>query len=238
MSIKSKAIAALAAVTLLGSVIAAGATAASAATPSCGDHCPDVFTAKFGQHGTPGFVLDVFRRGARVGQPVILFAASASDPAEDWKITTQATVHDFYTAGLVSSAVNLHYGVDPAVEIEYASYGVDSGLCAGTSWIAGNGTLVSLQPCGVSARTVWIIDAADASGATEGSSGVTLAATGFVPVVAGSDTNFSTPFVLTYPANGYPTDRPRPQLQTAPLLRSAGGQVPAVQLWGYDDGAL
>ena len=236
MSIK-KLFAVLAAAGLLAGGVALAGTA-RAATPSCGAHCPDVFTVKFGQHGAPGFVLDVFRRGARAGQPVILFAASGSDPAEDWKITTQATVYDFYAAGLVSSAVNLHYHSDPAVEIEYAPYGVDSGLCAGMSWIAGNGTGVSLQPCGVSARTVWIIDAADASGATEGSSGVTLAATGFVPVIAGSDTNFSTPYVLTYPANGYPTDKPRPQLMTAPLLRSAGGQVPAVQMWGYDDGAL
>ena len=30
-------------------------------------------------------------------------------------------------------------------------------------------------------------------------------------VITGSDTNFSHPFVLTYPSNGYPTDIPRPQ---------------------------
>ena len=33
-----------------------------------------------------------------------------------------------------------------------------------------------------------------------------------MPLINGSDTNFSHPFVLTYPKNGYPTDKPRPQL--------------------------
>ena len=35
---------------------------------------------------------------------------------------------------------------------------------------------------------------------------------GFFPLINGSDTNFSQPFVLTYPAAGFPTDTPRPQL--------------------------
>ena len=28
----------------------------------------------------------------------------------------------------------------------------------------------------------------------------------YVPVINGSDTNFSHPFVMTYPQNGHPTD--------------------------------
>ena len=37
------------------------------------------------------------------------------------------------------------------------------------------------------------------------------------PVINGSDTNFSHPFVLTYPGNGNPVDKPRPQLMVQNL---------------------
>jgi hypothetical protein len=35
---------------------------------------------------------------------------------------------------------------------------------------------------------------------------------GYIPAINGSDTNFSQPFVLTYPNDSVPTDKPRPQL--------------------------
>ena len=53
------------------------------------------------------------------------------------------------------------------------------------------------------AKTVWILDPND-SPATFNHD--------YVPLINGSDTNFSHPFVLTYPKNGYPTDKPRPQV--------------------------
>ena len=62
---------------------------------------------------------------------------------------------------------------------------------------------VTLQPCGVSAKTVWIVDTNDSTATLR---------RGYVPLINGSDTNFSHPFVLTYPGNGFPTDKPRPQL--------------------------
>ena len=64
---------------------------------------------------------------------------------------------------------------------------------------------VTLQPCGVSSKTVWILDTYDQySFSTAFKNGV--------PLINGSDTNFSQPFVLSYPNNGFPTDKPRPQL--------------------------
>ena len=94
-------------------------------------------------------MLDVLRQGANLGQPVILFRTSNSDPAEDFTVSFQGTTSDFFAAGLVSSAVALHYGCnganggpfvtcaagvdDPAFEAEYAPYGVDSGLCVGVA---------------------------------------------------------------------------------------------------------
>jgi len=221
MSIKSKVIAATAALTLVGGVGAMTAVSASAATPSCGHFCLDLFSREFGTHSHPNYVQDVLRQGANVGQPVILFRTSNSDPAEDFTVSFQGSTSDFFAAGLVSSAVALHYGCtvgpfvtcangvdDPAFETEYAPYGVDSGLCVGVARTAFQNESVTLQPCGVSSRTVWIVDTND--------SPVTINS-GYVPLINGSDTNFSHPFVLTYPKNGFPTDRPRPQLMVQNL---------------------
>jgi hypothetical protein len=254
MSIKSKVFAATAALTLVGGVGAVGAlsaSSASAATPSCGHSCVDIFSRDFGTHSTPNFVVDVLRQGEKVGQPIILFRTSNSDPAEDFSPSFQGLTSDFFAAGMVSAAVALHYGCvagvpdagstcsagvnDPAFEIEYAPYGVDSGLCMGLASTAVYEGKVTLAPCGVSAKTVWIVDTND--------SPATIAH-GYVPLINGSDTNFSHPFVLSYPTNGYPTDMPRVQLEVTNLTGfqsgrgTAIGSVDSNQLWGADYGVL
>jgi hypothetical protein len=242
MSIKSKVLAGAATLALIGGVGTAGALSASAATPSCGRNCIDIFSRAFGTHRTPGFVMDVLRQGAKVGQPIILFRTSNTDPAEDFVPSIQGTTSDFFAAGLVSAAVNLHYGGgavgfpdDPAIELEYAPFGVDSGLCTGVAATATAKEGVTLQPCGVSAKTVWILDIND--------SPVTLRG-GYVPLINGSDTNFSHPFVLTYPGNGFPTDKPRPQLFVNNLtgfshgIGTPIGSVNDTQLWGANFGVL
>ena len=68
---------------------------------------------------------------------------------------------------------------------------------------------------------------------------------GYVPLINGSDTNFSHPFVLTYPDNGFPTDMPRPQLIVTNLTGSSlaapatcSGHRELNQLWGADFGIL
>jgi hypothetical protein len=252
MSIKSKVLAAAATLTLVGGVGVAGAVtagSAAAATPSCGNSCINVFSQQFGTHRSPNFVVDVLRQGERVGQPIILFRTANFDPAEDWTVAFQGTVADFFAAGLVSAAVNLHYGGgaagfpnDPAFENEYAPFGVDSGLCLGVAATAFNDEGVTLQPCGVSSKTVWILDALDSFN--------TFVTGGYVPLINGSDTNFSHPFVLTYPNLSFPTDKPRPQLvvtnltgesNASPPLFIPGpilGTVNVDQLWGADFGIL
>jgi hypothetical protein len=253
MSMKSKAFAAAATLALVGGVSAVATISASAATPSCGRDCIDLFSREFGTHTTPGYVLDVLKQGAKVGQPIILFRTSNSDPAEDFTVSFQGSTSDFYAAGLVSSSVALHYGCipanhpggggnfpncangvdDPAFENEYAPYGVDSGLCVGVAATATQNEGVSLQPCGVSAKTVWILDLNDSPQTLRDD---------YVPLINGSDTNFSHPFVLTYPKNGFPTDTPRPQLFTQNLtgfshgFGSPIGSVQDNQLWGADFG--
>ncbi len=241
MSIKSKVAAAAAAVTLVGgfgAVAASTATSAGAATPSCGNTCINVFSKLFGTHRHPNFVMDVWRQAAKVGQPIILFRSSMSDPAEDWTISFSGTVDDFFAAGLVSAshAEPALLRPSPQFELEYSPYGVQSGLCAGTATTAIQGEGVSLQPCGVSSKTVWIVDTID----TSRSSSSCVA----TPLINGSDTNFSHPFVLTYPKNGYPTDIPRPQLTTRNLTGFSNGFGPIVgtvintQLWGADFGVI
>jgi hypothetical protein len=262
MSIRSKVLAAAATLTLVGGVGVAGALTAggaSAATPSCGHFCIDVFSHQFGTHRTPSYVVDVLRQGEKVGQPIILFRTANFDPAEDWALAFQGTTADFFAAGLVSSAVALHYGCiggvnfpdcfgfrhatvnDPAFEIEYAPFGVDSGLCMGVAATAFNHEGVTLQPCGVSSKTVWIADIFDSPDTLFNR---------YIPVINGSDTNFSRPFVLTYPNNSFPTDKPRPQLvvtnltgqsHTSPPFFIPGpelGTVNVNQLWGADFGIL
>jgi hypothetical protein len=248
MSIKSKVLATAATLTLVGGVGAAGALTAgtaSAATPSCGHSCINVFTNQFGTHRSPNFVVDVLRQGEKAGQPVILFRTANYDPAEDWTVAYQGTVADFYDANLVSSELALHYGDlhhdgfpnDPAFEDEYAPFGVDSGLCLGVASTAGPGEGVTLQPCGVSSRTVWILDTADSWGH--------FGHDEYLPLINGSDTNFSHPLVLTYPTNAFPTDMPRPQLTVTNLTGAAQGRggpelgtINSNQLWGADFGVL
>jgi len=261
MSIKSKVLAAAATLTLVGGAGAAGvlgAGTASAATPSCGGSCIDIFSHQFGTHHSPNYVVDVLRQGEKVGQPIVLFRTANFDPAEDWTVSFQGTVADFQAAGLVGAALALHYGCvvgdnfpdcygintpgfqinDPAFEIEYAPYGVDSGLCMGVPNASPTEEEhVSLQPCGVSAKTVWIADIFDSP---------STLFNGYIPLINGTDNNFSQPFVLSYPASGYPTNMPRPQLEIDNISGESHGFPPGPelgtvndnQLWGADFGVL
>ena len=235
MSFKSKMLAAAATLTLVGGaagVLASGP--ANAATPSCGHRCINLFSKKFSDVLTtkPGFVLDVFRQGAKVGQPIIMFQSSNADPAEDFTVSLQGTVNQFVTAQLASPALAIHYGNDLAWEFQYSPNGVDSGLCVGISALTpGANTPVSLQPCGVSARTVWVTDVQNIQRGG-------LFTFPFVPLINGADTNFSNPYVLTYPQNGNPNDKPRPQLVTQNLHTFSRGQVYDNQQWSAFFGVL
>jgi len=243
MSIKSKVLATAATLALVGGAGAMSTISASAATPSCGHFCVDIFSRDFGTHASPNFALDTLRQGEKVGQPQILFRTANFDPALDYTFSYQGLVSDFVTAGLIGPAVALHYGGagtapngkpfpdDAAFEVQYSPYGVDSGLCVGVAATAVAGEKVTLQPCGVSAKTVWIVDSQDSVGH------------GYVPLINGSDTNFSQPFVLTYPAAAYPTDMPRPELYVTNLTGEQGangqpifGTVNSNQLFGADFG--
>ena len=115
---------------------------------------------------------------------------------------------------------------------------MDSGLCLGVAATAFNDEGVTLQPCGVSAKTVWVLDTLDQSFTTAW-------AHGYIPLINGSNTNFSQPFVLTYPNQSFPTDKPRPQLVVTNLTGFSfhvgnlfGTGANSNQLWGATFGAL
>jgi hypothetical protein len=215
MSIKVKFFAAVAAVTIAGGLGAAAPTA-SAATPACGSSCINLFAGLYG----PAFVLDVLNQGENVGQPIILAPASNTNPGEDFKVSFQGTVLDFIQAGLISPGLS-GYNSNTVFEYEYAPFGVDTGLCVGVGATPANNTPVSLQPCGVSAKTTWIIVT------SSGNLNPSL-------INGATDTSFSNPYSLTDLKPG--GDR---QLFTWPL--KAGGIIHnkfTNQVWGSFFGAI
>jgi hypothetical protein len=215
MSIKSKAFAVAATMTMVGGASTVGLMSAQAETPSCGGACTTVSTQLY----PTGFVLDVWRQGEKVGTPVILYRTSTSDPAEDFTVTDQGLVSTFPT-DILSTHLALQYGNYEAFELEYSPYGVDSGLCVGTGSTAADGTPVALENCGQTGRTVWVNDTAGADDSA-----------GYHPLINGSDTNFSHPYVLNYPGSSYPTDEPRPQLTTWTMSKYQNSIVYNNQEW-------
>jgi len=176
-----------AAVLAAAAVMAGGmwltAPVASAGSPQCGSVCINLFNQKFGTTDVAAVPHGAVTAGHRVILAAALFAGPDS-PAEDWTTSIQGRVSDFYAAGLMSAALNQHYGTDEAVEIAYTPGGTASHLCLGIASGPGQGTPVTLQPCGVTVGTVWIFDTADASG-------------GYMPFISGQDTQYPAPYVLT-----------------------------------------
>jgi hypothetical protein len=169
-------------------LIALTAPAAGAATPQCGSGCAALYNLIYGNSKVIG-AADASGTRAFQGEFAFLTTASSSNQAEDWALEDEGTVSDFYAASLVSAGLNLHYGNDEVYEYEYVPYGVGSGLCLGVPGHASNGTVVSLQPCGESAQTLWVYDAADQYQRQ-------------VPFISGLDTNFAYPEVLTADSAG------------------------------------
>lgn len=201
--------------TAAGTASAATHTVKPNATWSCGGTCINPYTQAYG----PFFVLNSNNARWVVGNKLDLFDATNTNPGEDWTIDLQGSVWRMYYFGLVSANLALHYGHMPAFELEFTPLGVESGLCQGTAAAATNGEKVSLQWCGNDSRTIWVLDFRDASPTP----GV------FVPVIAGSDTNFSDPQVLT--TSGSPYLASQPQLMTYRLQTYATGSVFDTQEW-------
>jgi hypothetical protein len=219
MSFKAKIAAGAATFALVGGGLGMVSTlSASAATPSC-SNCHDYSTHKF--HST--YVLDVFHGQASAGNEIILFQRSNSDPAQDFVTQDLGTVGSFYnhSRGLISPGFDQAYHAEEAIQIKYEPLGRNSNFCVGT-WpgqAAQSGWKVRLEPCGQTS-TIWAVDNKDR----------TQPPNGYVPLIAGTDTDFSDPLVMNYPA-GNPTDMPRPWLNVQPLSNYSNGDVYDNQEW-------
>ena len=222
MSFKAKIAAGAATFALVGGGLGMVSTlSASAATPSCGRHCTDLYTLKFHR----SFVLDTYHGTAAADQEIILFQASNSDPAEDFVAKDLGTVSDYYSHhhSLISSAFNASYGDDTAYEFHYEPYGVDSGFCVST-WpgqTAQPGFKVRLETCGRYSNSIWAADDHPDGDHTTFH---------YTTYINGATDRFSNPLVLNYPA-GHPTDMPRPWINVQPLQSYSGGTVFDNQQW-------
>ena len=221
MSINRKVLICAATVTVACGLSTAGAVPAGAATADCGPHCIQIFSARFGTSTSPNFVESVYRGLAVAGVPTILRAPSSSDPAGDVIVPAAGyTVSTFYDLGMVSAAVNSHYGSLGAVQIEYAPHGVPTGLCAAVATtVPYQNEGLTLQSCDTPGSTVFIVDTPD-SPAT---------APGYFPIVLGNTTDFVHPFAMTI--HGNPAHKRLPQIKVQ-RLRGNPCHVPLNQLWG------
>ena len=211
---------------IAASVITVGTLSASAATPVCAERCISLFSKELGTYAQPNVVEAVLDGVAKVGQPVILKAASSSDPSQDL-IPTLNTVSGFYGDGMVSAEVNSHYGDLNAAQIQYAPFGEESGLCVGLAKPASQGAGLTLQPCTDPGTTVFIIDEANAT------------ADGYFAIINGSTTDFAHPFAMHYPRDQHATDQRLQQIEVRRLqFRSSDHTLPDSQLWGAYPGVL
>jgi hypothetical protein len=218
MSIKSKVPAVAAGLILAGGLSAAATLPASASTTQCGSACVQIFSKLYG----PGFVESVFQGTAAAGQPTIVHAASNTDPTGDFIVSQAGPVSMFYAEGMVSAAVNAHYGPRTAVQVEYAPDGQGTGLCSAVATTAYQGEGLTLQPCSTPGTSVFILDFPDAT-----------AAGGYFPIVNASTTDFTHPYTMTL--DGNPAHKPFPQI-TLQRLRGNPTDVPDNQLWNAPRG--
>ena len=181
--VRSRILVGLAALGLAGGLVVAVGTASKAASPECGSACISLASQEWGT----GYVSAVKNGASQTGQP-ILISAAGPDTSEDFQLLNEGTVLNACTidAGLLPSQVCDTWPNNELFEYQYNPGGVPSGLCLGTAATAANGTEVSLQPCGVIATTLWIPLTIDTISGVE-------------PLIAGTDVEVNTPYVLTAP---------------------------------------
>jgi hypothetical protein len=183
MHVASRVCAGIATLALAGSATLAAVPAANAATEACGSNCVALVAEDWG----PGYVTAYAGLDARARH--ITLAAAGQYADEDFQRDYVATVATLYADGLVSGAVGHAWLTDDAYEYQYIPDGTSTNLCLGTATTATQGATVSLEPCGVDATTIWIAMSGDTQA-------------GYEPLINGTDTNISTPYVLTCGAVG------------------------------------
>lgn len=154
MSIRGKVAAAAAALAIIAGAGVAGTQSANAETRSCGRPCVEISSAAYGT----GYVLNAVNNNAATGTPVTLAPASGTDQAEDFTVHSVDRVSSYVDAGIIPEGMDPLYGNLFAFEIEFTPFGAPTNQCVGLCADTGILAAVTLQPCGVSAHTLWIFD--------------------------------------------------------------------------------
>ncbi len=227
MSLKRRLLACSAGAALAAGVVTAAAPTAGAATNACGANCISVFNRGLGTYEQPNIVETILGGKAEVGTPVILAPVAPGDPSQD-TIPDLRNVKAYYDAGLISPEVYGRFGGQlPAVQIRYAPLGDrTNGMCVGLSSAPRQGQGLTLQPCDVSSRTVWILD----------TTGVPQA--GFFAIINAATTNLSRPYAMDYAGPADAGETPEPirvrHLKYTGKARLLGDR----QVWGAIGGPL
>lgn len=133
-----------------------------AATAACRSACTSLTAKSLGT----GEVLAVS------GSSVTMSAASRAGSTADFTAVQEGDVANAVSAGVLSAKLDMLYSTDQLVEYEYAPNGVPSGNCLANTWTNNPTqlqpynvptTTVVLARCGLTAQSLWILDATNAS---------------------------------------------------------------------------
>jgi hypothetical protein len=212
---------------------AASAKVAPGATATCGNNCIDVFSRVLGRNTLlNAYVPGDTGSGSKPGQVINMNQGANNHPNEDFVAVPIGTVFSQCRSILNPDGILLSNSVlcnptngflaDPAIELNFAPFGNETGLCAGTTGSPVSGLQVRLTLCGHTEGTLIV------QGANQFIGGVN-----YHTYISGATNTFSHPFVFTVntgaskPANLI-------QLQSENLLT---GGVPADnQLFGVRPG--
>jgi hypothetical protein len=211
MYLGSRIFAGIATLALAGAAAVTAVPAAHAATQACGSNCVALVSEEWG----PGYVTSIAGLDARARH--VTLATAGQYAAEDFGREYVATVATLYADGIVGPAVGETWPSDDAYEYQYIPDGTSTGLCLGVAATATQGSAVGLEPCGVNATTIWIPMAGDTQA-------------GYEPLINGTDTNASTPYVLTTGAIG--------DTLTTTELVTVNRFLSSTQMWQNEFGVL
>lgn len=225
-------VAVVAATAVSVSLLSAGAPV-GASTTACGPACASPSVELLGA----GDVLTVS------GNSVVISAASTTSSAQDWTVMAEGNVTGAVSAGVVSQKLMLNYYDSDLVEFEYAPSGIPSDKCMAdtasdaavndyTPPIYVPTTSIALEPCGMTAASLWIVDQSNALSSYDDliNAGYEAEYSYLAPssLSASSYTSpFAEPYVLTASANSSGSGG---TVALAPLSE-LGGNITAGQAW-------
>ncbi len=169
-------------------------SSAGASTTACGSACTSPTVQSLGT----GEALAVS------GSSVVMSTANTTSSTEDWTPESEGTVGNASLRRCGVPGCSWQYDADQLVEYQYAPNGVPSDECLadtasvplqGPSFYAPSLT-VALEPCGITAQSLWILDASNGSNGYVNlvNAGYAAASAYDEPENASSNDDFTIPF--------------------------------------------